>query len=77
MSAGAIIGGVIAFFKAIPVFDKWLQQLIVAYIMSQAQATRAEIVDAAALAARAVTDDERYKASAKWQEAFQRPRVSA
>lgn len=77
ISAGAIIGGVIAFLKAIPILDGWFQQLIAAYIMAQNAAVKAALVDAAALAARAQTDDERYKASAAWQAALQKSRVSA
>lgn len=47
------------------------------YVSRQNNETLSEIADAAAMAARATTDDERYKAAEAWQKALQRPRVSA
>lgn len=47
------------------------------YVNQSSQATLAEISDAAALAARATTDAERYAAADAWQKALSRPRVSA
>lgn len=75
MTAGAIIGGVIAFLKAIPVLDGWFQQLLVVYMTTQTQATKSKIADAAALDARAATDADRYAAGAAWQAALKRERV--
>lgn len=76
ITAGTIFTFIVSALKAIPIVDKWFQQLISYYLVLQTQATRTALVDAASLAARATTDDERYKASATWQTALQRPRVS-
>lgn len=76
ITAGTIFSMLVGGIKAIPILDGWFQQLISLYLVLQTQATRSALVDAAALAARAVTDDDRYKASAGWQKALQRPRVS-
>jgi len=46
------------------------------YIQGQEQKTLQMIADAAALGARAKTEDERYVAALKWKEALSRPRVS-
>jgi hypothetical protein len=75
VSASAIIGGVIAFFKAIPILDSWLQQLIAAYVNSCTSETLSAIADAAALSARAKTDADRYAAAEVWQTALSRDRV--
>lgn len=76
MSASAIIGGIVAFFRAIPIMDSWLQQLIAAYVTSCQQKTLSMIVDAAAMAARANTQEERYAAADAWRAALSRNRVS-
>lgn len=75
MSASAIIGGIIAFFKAIPMLDSWLQQLIALYVTNCQQKTLSLIVDAAAQAARAKTKDERFKACDAWIVALSRDRI--
>ncbi len=46
------------------------------YIQKQKAETLSLIADAAALAARASTDEERYQASEKWRLALSRNRVS-
>lgn len=46
------------------------------YVSRQKAETLAGIADAAALAARAETDDQRYEAAAAWQKALSRPRSS-
>lgn len=74
MTAGAIFTAIVALVQAIPIVDSWFRQLIAAWIDKQAQETLSAISDAAALAARATTDDERYAASVAWQKALQRPR---
>lgn len=76
MSASAIIGGVIAFFKAIPILDSWLQQLIALYVTNCQQKTLAMILDAASFAVRAKTQDERFQAAEKWRDALSRDRIS-
>jgi len=74
ITAGAIFSAIAGLIKSIPIVDSWLQQLIAAWMALQTKETLSEITDAAALAARAVTDADRYKASAAWQKALQRPR---
>jgi hypothetical protein len=64
----------IAAIKAVPIIDGWVQQLIAAYIMTQTNDTLSKIQDAAALAARATTDAERYAASDAWVAALSRSR---
>lgn len=46
------------------------------YIQRQKTETLAQIADAAAMAARAETDEDRYAAAAAWQKALSRPRSS-
>lgn len=76
MTAGAIFSAIVALIQAIPIVEGWFQQLIAAWMAKQARDTLSAIADAAALAAHATTDDERYQASAAWQKALQRPRQS-
>lgn len=71
-----IISAIIGAIRAVPIIDGWFQKLIVAYIDGQTNETKCKIVDAAALAARAETDEERYEASKAWMVALSRPRVS-
>jgi hypothetical protein len=75
MTVGAILGGIIAFLKAIPILDGWFQQLLALYITSQDQATQSKLVDAAALGAKAQTDADRFAAAEAWQTALKRTRV--
>jgi len=74
MTAATIIAAIIAIFKAIPVLDSWFRELLASYLSSQATETQTQICDAAAMSARAKTDDDRYKAAAAWQSAMSRPR---
>ena len=76
MSASAIIGALISLIKAIPIIDGWFQQLLSTYIDGQTKETKSKIADAAALGARAKTDEERYKASSMWINALKRSRIS-
>lgn len=73
-TVASVITTIVAAIKAIPIIDKWFQMLISAYLTSQTNETKAHIVDAAAFAARAKTDEERYEASQKWQDALSRTR---
>jgi hypothetical protein len=77
MTASAIISGIIAFIKAIPIIDGWFQQAIAAYMNGQTNATLAAIADAADFAARAQTDADRYVAAQKWVTALARSKVTA
>lgn len=75
ITAGAIFSAIVAAIQAIPIVDQWFQQLMIYWMNAQTQATKSAIADAAAAAARATTDDERYKADAQWQLALQRQRI--
>ncbi len=75
MSVVTILGGVIAFFRAIPILDSYVQQFISLYVTTADSKTQAAIADAAAFAARATTDQQRFDASKKWQDALSRTRV--
>lgn len=76
MGAAEVISGIIAFFKAIPTLDRWLQQLIAAYVNGLEEKNLKAIADAAAFAARAKTQDERFAAAQMWQDALSRKRVT-
>jgi hypothetical protein len=75
MSVGSILGGIVALIKAIPILNSWFQQLMAKWMESQTQDTLDAISDAAAFAARASTQVERFEAAKRWQKALQRPRV--
>lgn len=47
------------------------------YVQRQKAETLSQISDAASLAARAQTDEDRYAAAKAWQDALSRPRVSS
>jgi hypothetical protein len=72
----SFISGLVAFFKAIPILDNWIQQLIAAYVNACNEKTKAAIVDAAALSLRAKTQEDRFNAAAAWMKALSRDRVS-
>lgn len=57
--------------------DEAIRALVAWYIMTQTNETLAEIADAAAFAARATNETERYAAAEKWRVALSRPRISA
>ena len=75
MSISVILGGIVAFIKAVPVINSWIEMLIAAYITSCQQQTLSKIADAAALAAKAKTDDDRYQAVTAWRIALSSQRV--
>lgn len=66
---------------AIPALVGYLNQFVQTvlgwYIGRQQSETLAEIADAAALSARAKTDDERFAAAERWQTALSRTRISS
>lgn len=74
VSASLIVGGLVAFVKAIPIIDGWFRLAMAAWMNGQTNETLTNIADAAALAARAKTDEDRYAAAAKWQAALSQPR---
>lgn len=71
----AILTGIVAFIRAIPIVDKWVQMLISAYMQAQTADVLAAVADAAAMGARAKTDDDRYKSAIAWQSALSKSRV--
>jgi phosphate/sulfate permease len=75
-TASSIIAGIVALVKAIPIIDGWVQIFISSYIDKQSQETKSKISDAAAMSARAKTDEERYAAAALWIDALGRSRIS-
>jgi hypothetical protein len=72
-----IFTAIAAAIKAIPIIDSWFQKIVAAWMNGQQKQTMTQIIDAAAFAARADTDELRYQASEKWRKALSRPRVSA
>lgn len=56
--------------------DTFAKQVAIWYLQKQENKTLSMIADAAAFASRARSDEERYAAAQKWQEALSRPRVS-
>ena len=74
--ASSFFVALVALIKAIPAIERMFQQLISLYITTQTQIVRSRIADAAALAARAQTDDERYKASDAWVDAMSSARIN-
>lgn len=77
----SIVLAVLNAIAAIPAIAGYLQQAVQAivgwYIDKQNNDTLAEIADAAAFAARASNDEERYQAAEKWRQALSRSRISA
>lgn len=55
---------------------QFAQGIMTWYINNQTNETLSQIADAAAMSARAQTDEERYKAAEAWQLALSRPRVT-
>jgi hypothetical protein len=70
----AFLSGVIALAKVIPLIDSAIRQLFALYVVSYDRETLIEIADAAALSARAESQDERFKAADAWQKALTRVR---
>lgn len=75
MTASSVIAAIVAAIKAIPILDGWFRQIVAAWMQGQEKATMSAIVDAAASAARANTDADRYAAAEKWRLALSRSRV--
>ena len=77
MSIGAILTALAAIPQILGYVESFTAAVSLWYIQRQNNQTLAEIADAAALAARASTDEERYAAALSWQKALSRARVSA
>jgi hypothetical protein len=75
-----IILAVLNAIAAIPAIAKYFEEAMAAivgwYVARQQAETLGMIADAAALAARAVTDEDRYQAAKAWQDALARGRIS-
>lgn len=75
-----MIGSILSALAAIPQILGYVETFAGAvtawYIERQKSETLSLIADAAALAARAQTDDDRYKAAEAWRVALSRPRNS-
>lgn len=77
---GAIVLAVLNAIAAIPKIAAYVEQIIAVamgwYVARQKRDTLVMIADAAAFAARAETEDDRYLAAQKWIAALSRPRSS-
>ena len=70
----AIFNGLAAIPKIAEYVKTLAAEIALWYITQQNNETYTKIIDAAAAAARAKTDVERYAAAQKWREALSRPR---
>ncbi len=75
ITVGSVFSAIVGAIKAVPIIDGWFQQLMAVWMNGQTNATLANIADAAAFAARAETDEQRYQAAEKWRQALMRPRI--
>jgi len=72
----ALLNALVAIPKIVGMVEGIVAQVVAWYVARQTSATLAAIADAAALSARAQTDEDRYQAAAKWHDALSRPRIS-
>lgn len=76
----AAVGTILNALIAIPKIAGYVEQVVAAamawYVARQKAETLAQIADAAAFAARAQTDEDRYQAAEKWRSALSSPRVT-
>lgn len=54
----------------------FVSQIILWYVQNSTNQTLSQIADAAALASKATTDEERFAAAEAWRSALNRPRIS-
>lgn len=71
-----ILSALIAIPKIADLVMAAVSQVVLWYVGRQQAETLSMISDAAALAARASTDDERYAAALAWKNALSRPRIT-
>lgn len=76
MTIGTILSALVALPKIGALIESLISSITLWYIQRQTTQTLSQIADAAALASRAQTDDERYQAAQAWQSALSRSRVS-
>jgi hypothetical protein len=72
-----ILNALIAIPKIVGYVEQFASQVTLWWVQRQTTATLSQIADAAALAAHAQTDGDRYAASQAWEKALSNPRVSA
>lgn len=72
----AILNALVAIPKIAGYVEQAVGQIVLWYVQRANNQTLSAIADASALASRAKSDEERYAAAQKWQEALSRPRVS-
>lgn len=72
----AVLGALAALPKIAAYVEQFAAACALWWISRQKTETLAEIADAAALTARAQTQEDRYAAIEKWREALSRPRVT-
>lgn len=72
----ALLNGLAAIPKIAEYLNQAIQTIVGWWVSRQEHATLSAIADAAAYAARAQTDEERYEAASKWQKAFALGRAS-
>jgi hypothetical protein len=72
----AILNALVAIPKIADLVMQTVSAIVGWYIQKQTSDTLAAIADAAAFAARAQTDEQRYQAAEKWRTALSRPRYT-
>ena len=73
----AILNALAAIPALLGFVESFAQAIVLWWVQRQTGQTLSLIADAAALAARASTDEERYASAEAWQKALSRPRVTA
>lgn len=76
MSIGAILSALAAIPKIMGYIESFASAVTLWYIQRQKAETLSALADAAAFAARAQTDDERYQAAQKWRDVLTNGRAS-
>ena len=72
----ALLNALIAIPKIADSVNAVVTQITLWYVQRQQAAVLSSIADAAAFAAKAQTDDDRYKAAQMWQDALTKPRTT-
>lgn len=76
MTVGSILTALAAIPQILGYIEAFAGAVTLWYVQRQQSQALAAIADAAALAARAKNDDERFQAAEAWQAALSRPRTS-
>lgn len=72
-----LLNALVAVPKLVGYVESAVSAVVAWYVGRQQASTLAAIADAAAFAARAKSDEDRYAAAQKWRDALSRPRISA